>query len=116
MTQTAADKTAPPAKPTPERQPIAIEKLLITHANPHGVKLPHGYDGRGEKMLHTVLAGVEGDVKTEIELLPWMASFRIKRSRKVTRTGKDQEVVTWEPMGRPFFIHQTWACWVPAGE
>ena len=100
------------------RQPIAVEKLLITHANPHGVKLPDGLEGKGEKMRHTLSAGVEGDVMTKIDLLPWVHSFRVIRSNKVSRTekqnGKDVEVVTWRPMGKPFFIHQTWCVWIPA--
>ena len=121
----ATDQRQPESKQSkppisPERQPIAIEKLLITHANPHGVKLPDGLEGKGEKMRHTLSAGVEGDVMTKIDLLPWVHSFRVIRSHKVTRTekqnGKDVEVVTWKPMGKPFFIHQTWCVWVPASE
>jgi hypothetical protein len=117
MTQTAAD-TKPAQKPptSPERQPIAIEKLLITHTNPHGVKLPKGLEGKGEEMRHSLAAGVEGDVKTEIDLLPWMQSFRVKRSQRRTHTDKGKEVETWQPMGKPFFVHVTWAVWVPAGE
>jgi hypothetical protein len=105
MTQTAVDKK--PSSP-PDRQPIAVEKLLITHQNPHGVKLPDGIEGKGERMQHTLLAGEQGDVKTEIDFLPWVRAFRVKRSHRIGDA--------WKPMGKPFFIHETWVTWVPAGE
>jgi hypothetical protein len=100
-----------------QRQPIAVERLLITHANPAGVKLPHGDEGKSEKISHTVKAGMEGDIKTEIDLLPGMQSFRVKRTKRVTRSGpNDKEIVEWKPIGQPFYIPQAWACWVPVGE
>ena len=119
MSNAPATNTNEPKKQE-QRQPIAIDKLLITHANPHGVKLPAGDEGKSEKIHHTVKAGMEGEIKTEIDLLPWMQAFRVKRSKRVTRTekqnGKDVEVVTFKPIGQPFYIPMTWAVWVPVGE
>lgn len=99
------------------RQPIAIERLFFNAPNPAGIKMPEGYEGKGEKIRHNLVAGVEGDVKTEIDFLPWLQAFRVKRSRKLTSTGADKkEVVTWKPMGGPFFIPQAVCVWVPVGE
>lgn len=115
MTQTATNQNE--AKKPEQRQPIAVEKLLITHANPHGVKLPHGDEGKSDKIQHHVKAGIEGEIKTEIDFLPWMQSFRVKRSKRHTRTGPDKkEIETWNPIGQPFYVPQTWAVWVPVGE
>lgn len=107
------------AKPTGERVPIPIEKLFFTAANPHGVKLPDGPEGKGEKIHPHLIAGEHGDVKTEIMHMPWMRVFRVVKLKKVTRSGagKDaKEVTTWAPMGKPFNIPDTWAVAVPAEE
>lgn len=103
-------------KPDPSRTPIAIEKLLLTHTNPHGVKLPDGVEGQSEKMCHTLTAGVLGDVKIDIEHQPWRRVFRVVKWKKVTHTEGDKEVVDWKPMGKPFHIPDAWAVSVPAGE
>lgn len=97
----------PPQKP--ERTPIPIARLLITHSNPSGVEIPHGIDGKGVRRVHTINAGLEGDIRTEIQHEPWARVFRVTRARKVTRTDKGKEVVTYEPMGRPFRMPDTWA-------
>jgi hypothetical protein len=100
-----------------QRQPIAVERLLITHVNPAGVKLPSGDEGKSEKIHHTVKAGMEGDIKTAIDLMPWMQSFRVTRTKRVTRTGpNDKEIVEWKPIGQPFYVPQSWCAWVPVGE
>ena len=105
------------SKPRGERVPIAITKLLISHANPHGVKLPYGPNGENARIVHHVKSGVDGDVRTEIEWRPWMRMYRVTRMKKVTRTGKDgKEVLTWEPMGRPFLIPESWCCAILAEE
>lgn len=115
MTNTPDPK---PTKPTgdPARQPIAVDRLLITHTNPHGVKMPEGPEGRGEKMQHSLKSSTEGDIKTEIEFRPWMRAFRVKRTQRVTHTENGKEVATWKAMGKPFYIHETWAVWVPVEE
>ena len=105
------------AKPRGERVPIAITKLLISHANPNGVKIPYGPNGENDRIVHHVKTGEEGDVKTTIEWRPWMRMYRVVRMKKVTRTGKDgKEIVTWEPMGAAFGIPESWACPVFAEE
>lgn len=115
MSNAPATNTNEPKKQE-QRQPIAVEKLLITHSNPNGVNVPYG-EGNGAKIQHTIKAGIEGEVKTEIDLLPWMQAFRVKRSKRSTRTGPDKkEIETWNPMGKPFYLPMTWACWVPVGE
>lgn len=99
------------------RQPIGVERLLIAHSNPNGVNVPFGEDGKSSKIQHTIRAGIEGDIKTEIDFMPWMQTFRVKRSKRHTRTGQgDKEIETWSPMGKPYYLPQTWAVWVPAGE
>lgn len=116
--------TPQPAKPQrqqqpsapPERTPIPIAKLLFTAANPHGVKLPDGWTGANERIVPNVVAGDSGEVRTEISHLPWMRVFRVTKSRRVTRTEKGKEVTTWDPMGKPFHIPDSWAVSVPAGE
>lgn len=118
MTQTPQEKTKPTA--TGDRMPIRLDRFIITHANAYGATLPHGNDGKGEKMLTRLIAGEEGPIKTELELLPWMRAIRVKRSLRVTHTavvqGKETEVVSWKPAGKPFFIPETWGVWVPADE
>ena len=106
------------AKPA-DRTPIPIRRLMFASANPHGIPLPSGPDGRSEKISPNLHAGIHGDVKTEIEHRPWMRVFRVTRSKRVSRsgTGKDaKEIVTWEPMGDPFHISDTLAVSVPADE
>src|SRR3990167_10114207 len=97
----------PPADQS--RKPIPIERLVFTSPNPHGVKLPDGLDGRGERILPNLTAGDHGGVKIEIEWRPWVRVFRVTRSKKVTHTGKDGEIVTFEAMGKPFHVPDTWA-------
>lgn len=107
----------PKQKPSADRTPIPIEKLLITVMNPSGVELPHGSKGESVRRLHTVLAGMEGDIKTEIEHRPWTRVFRITRTRKVTRSGANgKEIVSFEPHGKPFHMPDTWAVSVPVDE
>jgi hypothetical protein len=116
MTDTAQQPKAPAAKPTAERTPIAIDQLHFTTANPAGLKLPDGPEGKGEKVIARLFAGVYGDVKTEIEHRPWMRVFRVTRTKKVTRSGvgKDaKEIVEWVPLGKPFHIPDTCAVSVP---
>lgn len=110
------DQSKPARPQTPDRVPIVIEKLIITHSNPHGVKLPDGNAGQSEKMTHTVTAGDLGDVKVYIEHRPWMRVFRVTKQRRVVRTENEKEVTSWEPMGKPFHIPDTWAVSVPADE
>lgn len=89
-----------------DRTPIRIEKLLFTSANAYGVKLPDGTDGRNERIVPFITAGVQGDIKVEIEWRPWLRMFRVTKSRK----GSDG----WLPMGRPFMIPEAWAVSVVA--
>lgn len=110
---------APPApqpkqaagKQPAERTPIPIEKLLFSVANPHGLKLPDGMDGKNERILPNLTAGIHGEVKIEIDWRPWLRAFRVVKSKRVSRsgTGTAKEVVTWEPMGRPFVIPENLA-------
>lgn len=99
-----------------DRTPIRIEKLLIAHANAHGVNLPDGIDGKSQRLNHTVKAGIEGDVKTDIEHRPWLRVFRVTKTKRVTRTEGKQEVESWVPMGRPFHLPDTWAVSVPGDD
>lgn len=108
------DLKKPPQSDT--RTPIPLSKLIITHANPHGVKVPKGYEGKSEEMRHSLLAGIEGDVKTEIDLLPWMHAYRITRTRRIMREEKGKNVEGWTPMGAPFFMPREWAIWIPVEE
>jgi hypothetical protein len=113
-TTPAPPKTA--AKPQGERTPIAIHKLIITHSSPHGVHMPDGPHGEGQRQDQYVLAGTLNDRRTTIEHLPWMRVFRIARERRITRSGENggKEIEIWEPMGRPFHIPDTWAVSIPA--
>lgn len=112
---TAANEAKPQQRAQGERQPLRIERLTIVHMKPDGIPMPDGYDGQGTRTRHTVKAGIEGDVKTEIDHRPWLRVFRVTRMRKVTSTGKDgKENVSWVPMGRPFHIPDHLAISVPA--
>lgn len=116
MTETIESKTAPAPKRAAaplERTPIRIERLLISHHNPGGVELPSGHDGKGLKRLHSVTAGVQGDVLTEIEHRPWMRVFRVTMSKRVRLDSGGER---WEAIGKPFHIPDTWAVSVPADE
>ena len=104
--------TTPDLKKSEARTPIPLSKLIITHANPHGVKIPKGYEGKSEEMRHSLLAGIEGDIKTEIDLLPWMHAYRITRTRRVI----EKDVIAWRLMGAPFFMPREWAVWIPIEE
>jgi hypothetical protein len=110
MTQTAQDK-----KPT-ERTPIRVAKIIITHPNPHGIAMPDGVNGDGEKQLSRLIAGIEAGKRTEIDFLPWMRAFRVKKSLRVTHTDNGKEVANWKPMGKPFYISEMWATWIPVEE
>jgi hypothetical protein len=107
MTETMTPpKTKTPERVPVERAPIQIERLQFTTANPHGLSVPYGPDGKSEKIVPNLTAGESGDVRTEIEHRPWMRVFRVTRLKKVTRTDEKtkQEVVSWVPMGKPFHI------------
>lgn len=110
-------KPAPQKQPA-ERTPIRIEKLVFSAANPNGIKIPFGPDGKSEKIVPFLIAGVSGDgEKTEIEHLPWLRVFRVTKTKRVTRSGEGKdakEIVSWVPMGPRFNIPETWAVSVPA--
>lgn len=115
---TTPNEAPKPQQPRPqaERTPIPIERLLITVMNPSGVELPHGQDGKSVRRVHTVAAGIEGDISTEIEHRPWMRVFRVTKLRRLTRTDEKtkKEVDSWVPMGKPFHIPDSWAVSIPA--
>lgn len=116
MTETMTPPKQPQQRSSPDRTPIPIERLLITVMNPSGVELPHGQDGKSVRRVHTVVAGEEGGISTEIEHRPWMRVFRVTRLRKITRTDpKDpkKELTSWTPMGRPFHVPESWAVSIP---
>ncbi|NUO54309.1 MAG: hypothetical protein HOV80_36150 [Polyangiaceae bacterium] len=104
MTQT---NEAPKKQQPGERTPIEIELLLISHDNPHGVRLPT--PAGGDKMEHKVVAGELGDIKTVIEFLPWMRRYRVTRYQKEGANDK----VTWKA-SKPFYIPETWCVHVEA--
>lgn len=117
MNDNAAPKTQPPKQTGPDRTPIPVEKLIFISANPHGLSVPFGPEGKSDKMLAYLVAGEHSDTKTEIEHRPWMRVFRVVKSKKVTRTGKDgKEVASWEPMGKAFHVPDACAVSVPADE
>lgn len=95
----------PKLKTTPDRAPIAIERLIAQ--SDRGIKVPHG---NGERYEHTLMAGTTGDVRTHIEHRPWMRVFRVVRAKRVTHTGGPD---TWEPLGRPFHISDQLVVSVP---
>lgn len=108
-------------RPARDRMPIRIARLLFRSENSGsqiGMKLPDGTEGRGEKYVAHLDAGIHGATKVEIERLPWPPVFRVTKSRRVTRTerhnGKDVEVESWVPMGPTFDVPDDWAVSVPA--
>ncbi len=103
-------------KPSGERVPIRIEKLLFTSPNPHGVCLPDGVEGQSQTIRPHITAGEHGGVKIDIEHRPWMRVFRVAKSRKVTRTVNGKEVEEWEPMGKPYHVPESWCVSVPVEE
>lgn len=108
------EQQKPTTKPPAERTPIPIDKLIFT--NIAGIKLPDGPEGKNERIMPNLTAGIHGEVKTEIEHRPWLRVFHVTKSKRVTRTGgKDgKEIVSWEPMGKAFRIPDTCAVSVPA--
>lgn len=117
MTETM---TPPPqklktAQPGVERVPIPIERLIFNTSNPAGLKLPDGPEGKGERIVHNVVAGELGDIRTEIDHRPWLRVFRVTKLKKVTRTDEKtkKEVANWVPMGRPFHIPDCSAVSIP---
>lgn len=96
-----------------DRAPIRIAKLIVAHANPNGVQIPDGLDGKGLKQAHTLEGGVHGELKLEIEHRPWMRVFRITKCRRITNTVDGKPVESWIPMGRPYHLPDTWAVSVP---
>lgn len=113
---TAPAPKQPKTPSEPARTPIRVDKLLIAHSNPNGIRLPDGSEGKSDKMQHTVEAGEKSDIKTEIDFRPWLRMYRVAKSRKVTRTVGDKEVASWAPMGKPFFIPEAWAVCVLADD
>jgi hypothetical protein len=100
---------APKTKQPPgERTPIMIELLLIAHDNPNGVRIPKP-GGSGDKLTHTLSAGEQGDVRTEIEFLPWMRRYRVTYFQKKGANDK----ITWEA-NKPFYIPETWCVHIEA--
>lgn len=116
MNEPQATKQPPPAPKQPERTPRIIERLIFISPNPAGVKLPDGPDGKGERIIPFLNAGENGGVKIEIEHRPWLRRFFVTKSKKVSRTDKGIEVVSWEPMGKRFDIPDDWAVAVPVDE
>lgn len=112
MTQDAQ----PQKKPTADRVPIRIEKLILVSANAYGLKVPDGTDGRGERIIPHLTAGIQGDVKTEIEHRPWLRMYRVQKSRRITQTENGRSVELWHPMGRAFQVPETLAVAVLADE
>lgn len=107
----------PKQRPSADRTPIPIEKLLITVMNPSGVEIPSGPKGESVRRVHTIIAGLEGDTKTDIEHLPWLRVFRISRSKRVTRSGANgKESVSYEPLGKPFRMPDSWAISIAVDE
>lgn len=96
-----------------ERVPIRIKRLMLHSDKPTmmGLRLPQG--DKGEEQRHDLLAGIQGQDKTEIEYRPWLRAFRIARYRRQTSTGPRGEVEAWIPFGSPFFLHESWAVWIP---
>jgi hypothetical protein len=91
----------PIKKPTPDRRPIPVAKLIMSVDHPGGVMLPSGANGDGEKQMHRIMAGSSGTESTAIEWLPWMRMYRVTRSRMA---GTERV-----PCGSPFLIPETWA-------
>lgn len=115
MTNEAKNEKQPSAQ---KQEGIRVAQLLIAGANPQGIRVPHG-DARGNgghnHMAHTIVSGIHGDLKTEIEYRPWMRHFRVTCSRKHTQqeVKNEPEVVSWKPE-RPYFIHEAHiGSWMP---
>lgn len=103
------DQPAKQAKPQqPDRTPIAIERLIIHHENTSGVKLPDGNEGKGMKPCHDLHAGEQGSIRIAIEHRPWLRVFHVTKERRVGDS--------WQPMGKPFRIPDSWAVSVPVGD
>lgn len=100
----------------PDRTPIPVDRLVFTSPNPNGVRLPDGAEGKSAKFYPDLMAGDHGGVRVSIEHRPWMRVFRVAKARKVTRADDKtkKEVETWEPMGKPFTIPDSWAVAVTA--
>jgi len=121
MTQTPAEKTE--TKKTAHAANgeiiIPVEKLIFQHANPHGVHVLIGTSEKSEKQMPRLLACTEGGIKTEIDYMPRIRSYRVKRWHLVTKTvkenGKDKEVTISEPL-KTYFIPEALAVWIPAGD
>ncbi len=114
------DNTAPQPQPRPapkqpgDRTPIPIDRLLFSGPNPAGIAMPDGRNGLGTRIRAYLSAGLFGDEKVAIDRLPWLRVFRVTRSWRITRSGANgKETVSWEPMGKPFDIPETWAVSVP---
>lgn len=98
---------APAPKQNNDRTPIPIKWLIISQANPNGVMLPK--PGGGLKQDHQVTAGDHGDMKTEIDWMPWLRRYRVVR---YTKEGANDKV-TWKAHD-PFFIPESWCVHVEA--
>lgn len=120
MTQTAADKaeTKKTAQHANGDIVIPVEKLIFQHANPNGIHVLIGVSEKSEKQMPRLLAGTEGGIKTEIDYMPRVRSYRVKRWHQVTRTvkenGKEIEATINEPL-KTYFIPEALAVWIPAG-
>lgn len=106
------DETTPQKRPTSAGQtPIPIERLVFSMANPHGANLPWGPTGENVQPTSILKAGISGNMRIEIDWQPWMRRYRVTRSNmKVDEKGKK----TFEPIGKSFFVPETWATHVEA--
>ena len=107
-------------KPAPSGDvTIAVEKLIFQHTNPYGINILVGASEKSEKQMQRLLAGEEGGIKTTIDYMPRVRSYRVKRWNKVTRTvregGKDVEATSYEPL-KTFFIPEALAVWIPVDQ
>lgn len=98
-----------------ERVPIRVARLIVTHANPNGVRLPIPglRTGGREHMGNTLDAGPQGeDFRIEIDYRPWLHCFRILRfaKDKEQKSGGD---IAWK-MTHEFYMPREWAIWSPA--
>lgn len=111
------DNAQPPQKPQPKpdnRTPIPIDLLLIATANAAGVEVPRGQKNESRERVPFIKAGVSNDIETKIEWRPWLRVYVVKRSKRVERTEKGKQVVTWEPQGKAFTVPEAWCVAVPA--
>lgn len=115
---TAAPQQKQQGKPQGERVPIRIKRLMLWSDKPTmmGIRIPQGTESKGEEQKHDLLAGIQGNDKTEIEHRPWMRVFRVTRWRRQTSTGPKGEIETWVPWGDPFHIPDVWAVSIPEEE